>query len=171
MQNNAISPGLNPAFTTGREGLQTGNSATPNNAQPVAAPEQPNQVALNPELPPSSQVSQTSSTDRPATNNPGGADQGIDPVARQLQIESFLAEQTGESPENFRGIDLQSALDLQENLRNRPAPAAAEASDETPPDSNAVQDQALQERLQSRLAQQIPNDPGTEFPQLIETVA
>ncbi len=178
MENNPISSGLGLPFSAARNSVQT--TASPPTQAPAAA-EQQGQVAASRELAETSRVNQSGATTDSNPNRPGGADQGIDPLARQQQIETFLAEQTGQDAATFRGIDIQSALELQENLRNRPtepsqqeqafspAPGGEELSE--PADANVRQDQELQQRLQNRLAEQIPTDPGTEFPQLIETIA
>ena len=136
----------------------------PNESQAVAQPTQ--------ELPATSQVANTENA-QPTENNDTRAE---DQTRQQQQIESFLAERTGQNPQNFEGIDIQSALELQESFRERPEAAATEttaANDSSgqPADANEQQNQEIQQRLQSRLAEQIPTDPGTEFPQLIETVA
>lgn len=148
---------------------QTGNTSPV--ASEAASPAQ--QVSANPELPSTSQLQDA----RPALENRSTTTnrEELNPVVQQQQIESFLAEQSGEETSSFQGIDIESALDLQESFRERPTEAtfspAPEAPDQPVADANEQQDLQLQQTLQSRLAEQIPNDPGTQFPQLINTFA
>ena len=182
MENNITSLGLSQPFAAPR-GNGTESANQPRSAvQELLAPEQAGQVQLNQDIPQTSQIPEVENQLETRTNQTNNAEQATDQAAQQQQIESFLAEQTGQDEENFRGIDVQSALVLQESLRNRPetnlpqtesfAAANNPANDsDIPADANEQQSQDIQQRLQSRLAEQIPNDPGTEFPQLIETIA
>jgi len=175
MDNTIAAFGLAATSSTSRSSADTANNASPIDALP-ASPSS-GVVERNRDLPATSQVSEINNPSDVGTNRSSRAEERADPATQQKQIESYLAEQTGESAETFQGIDIQTALDLQESFRNRPAQdeqvtaSAAQQNTEQPVDANDQQSQELQQRLQSRLAEQIPNDPGTEFPQLIETVA
>jgi len=181
MENNISALGTAQSLISPRGAGPESTAQSAGNGLAVNAPlgtEPGGQVQLNQDLPQTSQVQNVDNGLETRTNRANNAEPAIDQAAQQQQIENFLAEQTGEDVENFRGIDVQSALDLQEGLRNRPADnaepefsAAPAANSPEPQDANEQQDQELQQRLQARLADQIPNDPGTEFPQLIETVA
>ena len=182
MDNNISAVGTNQALLAQR-GAGNEASAQAGNGLTVNAPlgtEPGGQVQLNQDLAQTSQIPSVDNQTENRTNRTSPAEQAVDQEAQQQQIETFLAEQTGEDVENFRGIDIQSALDLQEGLRNRAEPtteapdantAAPQANTAEPRDANQQQEQDIQQRLQTRLAEQIPTDPGTEFPQLIETVA
>ena len=166
--NNAVAP--NAQRSTGLEAI---------------APSQVQAVPLNQDIPTTSQidaVQNQTTLQTNQTNNAQPAEQvEVDQDAQQTQIETALSEITGIDVQAFAGIDVQTALDIQESFRDRgptvelqqnqpfsPAPAAFES-----PDDIQIADtteQVVQQRLQDRLADRIPNDPGTVFPQLIQTV-
>lgn len=178
MENN-ISLGLTQPFAAPRNsGLESSNRQG-SAVDQLLAPQAPSQVARTEEIPSTSQVQQVQNQPELRTNQTNNAEQ--DPEARQQQIESFLSELTGQDAENFRGIDVESALEIQESFRDRPAnepqqtesfaeaPAAFNSPDEVAAQDQQNPDQQLQQRLQDRLSDRIANDPGTEFPQLIQT--
>lgn len=175
MENGIASLGANSLLSTNRNtGVEQANNPT-NSVNQLRAPDAPEQVQLNQDIPATSRIPETGNPVVVRTNRTNNAEQ--DPAQQQQQIENFLAEQTGQPAENFRDIDIETALNLQESFRNRPETAQPDAANQAPEseiataDVNEQQNQEIQQRLQSRLAEQIPNDPGTEFPQLIETVA
>lgn len=179
MDNNIASLGLSSSFAAPRNTGPDASSQQRPQVNDLLAPASQNSVELNRDIPATSQIPEVNNQLETRTNQTNRAEERTDPIAQQRQIESFLAEQTGENEETFRGIDIQTALDLQESFRERPAQSdqstipsqASNQSSPEPVDANDQQTQELQQRLQSRLAEQLPNDPGTEFPQLIETVA
>lgn len=138
-----------------------------------AVPANVSQVQQNPELPSTSQIPKVDNRPELRTNQTNDAERN---EQTQLQIESFLAEQTGEDISNFQGIELQTALELQESFRDRPEATNSEtdSSEGSVQTSNtAIQsaEEQISERLQQRLASQISTDPGTQFPQIIDTSA
>lgn len=149
-------------------------SAQPNSdINPSATAANTSQVQQNPELPTTSQIPEVANRTELRTNQANDAERN---AGTQQQIETFLADQTGEDVSNFQGIELQTALELQESFRDRPAPEAAESSnrdEQTQSSNSAVQspEEQISERLQQRLASQISSDPGTQFPQIIDTSA
>lgn len=177
MDNNIASLGLSTSFAAPRNSGAEATSQQRPSANDLLAPSTQNNVELNRDITPTNQVPGVNNQAEARTNQSSRAEERTDPIAQQRQIESFLAEQTGADEESFRGIDIQTALDLQESFRDRPAQSDVSATQTTgqnpeqPVDANDQQNQELQQRLQSRLAEQLPNDPGSEFPQLIETVA
>ena len=185
MENNIASLGTNTALAPQRSN-GTVASAQPNGAAgELLAPTAQSGVSNNVDIPSTSRIPEVDNQTENRTNRVSQAEVPADPAVQQRQIESFLAQQTGEDAENFEGIDIETALELQESFRDRPAqndqaaaqtpsqasPQASSQNSEQPVDTNDQQNQELIQRLQTRLADQIPNDPGTEFPQLIETIA
>lgn len=182
MENSIISTGLNLALTAQRgNGNEASNVPRTTGSEASAQATQQAQVQLNQDLPQTSSIPEVSNPVEGRTNQTNNAEQLPEREVQQQQIATFLAEQTGESRENFEGIDIQSALEIQETLRGRTADSTSPESEvsatatgnssPTPADANEQQELELQQRLQTRLAEQIPTDPGTEFPPLIRTSA
>lgn len=181
MENNIASLGTNTALAPQRSN-GTEASAQPRGAVgELLAPTAQSGVSNNVDIPSTSRIPEVDNQTENRTNRVNQAEVPADPAVQQQQIETFLAQQTGEDAENFQGIDIETALELQESFRDRPAQndqaapqtssQASSQNSEQPVDANDQQNQELIQRLQTRLADQIPNDPGTEFPQLIETIA
>lgn len=172
MENISANSFIQPFSSPARPATQAEQPAQTN---PVAQPQPAEQVRPTTDLPATNQVQSGAALQ----NETRTADANtVDPAVQQQQIETFLAERTGEDPSAFQGIDIQSALELQETLRDRPAAnennsfAQAPTTSQQPvEDANAQQEQQQQQELQSRLAQQIPTDPGTEFPPLVDLFA
>ncbi|WP_067865735.1 hypothetical protein [Neptuniibacter marinus] len=177
MENSILSTGLSTTLSTQRTDNSANQPPAPSSVNDSLANASTGAAERNRDLPATSQIPDINNPSETRTNRVNNTEEQTDPAVQQQQIENFLAEQTGADPALFQGIDIQTALDLQESLRNRPeqteqaSVSLAQQNAEQPVDSNEQQAQELQQRLQSRLAEQIANDPGTEFPQLIETVA
>lgn len=160
-------------------------------AQAPQGPEQTAAVQLNQDIPTTNQVDTVTNQTQVQTNQTNNAEPALQPqppqpnvqaeAVQQAQIETALSEITGIDVQEFEGIELDAALDLQESLRNRPETtltqaqeqdfAPAPAAFDAPGADDATAQQQTQDQLQVRLAAQIPTDPFAEFPPLVDTTA